>query len=198
MEVLFEETKINRMKMRNRLVRSATWEGMCAPDGRPTEKLNTLYRDLAEGGVGLIISGYTFVRPEGKQQVGKMGIHTDAFKDAYETLTQAVHDSGGKIGIQLVHAGGQANAENTGQQPLAPSAVEVDQYSEIPAELTRDQIHDIAAAFGDGARRAREWGFDAVQLHGAHGYLVNQFLSPLTNQRTDGYGGSFENRSRFL
>lgn len=198
MEVLFEETKINRMKMRNRLVRSATWEGMCAPDGRPTEKLNTLYRDLAEGGVGLIISGYTFVRPEGKQQVGKMGIHTDAFKDAYETLTQAVHDSGGKIGIQLVHAGGQANAENAGQQPLAPSAVEVDQYSEIPAELTRDQIHDIAAAFGDGARRAREWGFDAVQLHGAHGYLVNQFLSPLTNQRTDGYGGSFENRSRFL
>lgn len=198
MDVLFEETKINRMKMQNRLVRSATWEGMCAPDGRPTEKLIALYRDLAEGGVGLIISGYTFVRSEGKQHVGKMGIHTDAFKDAYEAMTRTVHESGGTIATQLVHAGGQANTENAGQQSVAPSAIKAEQYSEIPAELTVGQIHDIVTAFGDGARRAKAWGFDAVQLHGAHGYLINQFLSPLTNQRIDTYGGRFENRSRFL
>ncbi len=198
MDVLFEETKINGMKMRNRLVRSATWEGMCDSDGRPTEKLTALYRDLAEGGVGLIVSGYTFVRPEGKQQVGKMGIHTDAFEAAFETLTRAVHESGGKIAIQLVHAGGQASAKNAGQRPVAPSAVEVDQFSEVPVELTEAQIHDIVFAFREGARRARAWGVDAVQLHGAHGYLINQFLSPLTNRRTDAYGGSFENRSRFL
>lgn len=158
MSQLFEETKINRMKMRNRLVRSATWEGMCAPDGRPTQKLTAWYKDLAQGGIGLIISGYTFVRSEGKQQVGKMGIHTDDFKSAYEALTRTVHEAGGKIAIQLVHAGGQANAKNAGQQPLAPSAVKVDQFSEMPAELTLNQINDIVATFGDGARRAKAWG----------------------------------------
>ena len=186
------------MKTRNRLVRSATWEGMCEEDGRPTEKLINCYRDLAKGGVGLIISGYAFVRPEGKQLPGKMGIHTDDFKGEYERLTKAVHDAGGTIAIQLVHAGGQTDERNAGQQPLAPSAVQVDQYPEMPAELTKDEIVDIVTAFGEAARRARDWGFDALQLHGAHGYLINQFLSPLTNRRSDEYGGSIENRSRFL
>ncbi len=186
------------MHMRNRIVRSATWEGMCEPDGRPTEKLTACYRRLAQGGTGLIISGYTFVRPEGKQMPGKMGIHTDAFADDYKKMTGAVHNAGGTIAIQLVHAGGQTDTRNAGRQPLAPSAVKVDQYSEMPAELTKDEIRDIAAAFGEGARRAKAWRFDAVQLHGAHGYLINQFLSPLTNRREVEYGGSIENRCRFL
>ncbi len=198
MTPLFEKTNINSMKMQNRLVRSATWEGMCAPDGRPTEKLTSWYKDLAQGGVGLIISGYAFIRLEGKQQVGKMGIHTDDFKTDYEILTRTVHEMGGKIAVQLVHAGGQAVAKNSGQQPLAPSAVKVEQFSQKPLELTLYDINEIVAAFGDGARRAKAWGFDAVQLHGAHGYLINQFLSPLTNRRTDSYGGSLENRSRFM
>jgi 2,4-dienoyl-CoA reductase-like NADH-dependent reductase (Old Yellow Enzyme family) len=140
MATLFEETSIKGMKMRNRLVRSATWEGMCEKDGRPTEKLINCYCDLAKGGVGLIISGYTFVRPEGKQLPGKMGIHTDDFKEEYEGLTKAVHDAGGTIAIQLVHAGGETDERNAGQQPLAPSAVQVDQYPEMPAELTKDEI----------------------------------------------------------
>ncbi|MBW1607275.1 MAG: NADH:flavin oxidoreductase [Deltaproteobacteria bacterium] len=195
---LFDPTTINGMALQNRLVRSATWEGMCEQDGRPTEKLANWYRDLVQGGIGLIVSGYTFVRPEGKGLPGKMGIHTDDFSGDYENLTRAVHDAGGKIVVQLVHAGGQTDAKNAGRQPLAPSAVQVDQFPEIPAELTKDEIIDIAAAFGEGARRARAWGFDAVQLHGAHGFLINQFLSPLTNRRTDEYGGSIENRSRFL
>jgi 2,4-dienoyl-CoA reductase-like NADH-dependent reductase (Old Yellow Enzyme family) len=198
MASLFDETTINGMTLRNRLVRSATWEGMCDQDGRPTEKLIHCYGDLAQGGIGLIVSGYTFVRPEGKQNPGKMGIHTDDFADDYENLTRAVHDAGGKIAVQLVHAGGQANSENAGRQPLAPSAIQVDQFPEMPAELSKDEIRDIVTAFGEGARRAKAWGFDAVQLHSAHGYLINQFLSPLTNRRTDKYGGSIENRSRFL
>jgi 2,4-dienoyl-CoA reductase-like NADH-dependent reductase (Old Yellow Enzyme family) len=98
----------------------------------------------------------------------------------------------------LVHAGGQATTQSAGRQPLAPSAVQVDQFSEVPAELAKDEIGEISTAFGKGARRAKAWGFDAVQLHGAHGYLINQFLSPLTNRRTDEYGGTIENRSRFL
>jgi len=198
MITLFEETSINGMTMRNRMVRSATWEGMCEQDGRPTEKLVNCYRGLANGGIGLIITGYAFVRPEGKQLPGKMGIHTDDFADDYEKLTGDVHHASGRIAVQLVHAGGQTDTGNAGRQPLAPSAVQVDQYPEMPAELTIDEISDIITAFGEGAHRAKAWGFDAVQLHGAHGYLINQFLSPLTNCRTDKYGGSIEDRSRFL
>jgi 2,4-dienoyl-CoA reductase-like NADH-dependent reductase (Old Yellow Enzyme family) len=198
MATVFDETAINGMTMSNRMIRSATWEGMCEQDGRPTEKLINCYRDLAQGGIGLIISGYTFVRPDGKQLPGKMGIHTDDFAGDYENLTSTVHNAGGKIAVQLVHAGGQTDSNNAGRQPLAPSAVQVDQFPEMPAELTKDEISEIIAAFAEGARRAKGWGFDGVQLHGAHGYLINQFLSPLTNRRTDEYGGSIENRCRFL
>jgi 2,4-dienoyl-CoA reductase-like NADH-dependent reductase (Old Yellow Enzyme family) len=198
MSALFEETVINGMKLRNRMVRSATWEGMCAKDGRPTQKLINCYKDLALGGVGLIITGYTFVSPDGKQISGKMGIQTDDFSDDFKKLTGAVHAAGGKIAVQLVHAGGQSDTKNAGKQPLAPSAVQVEQFPEMPAELTKGKIHDIVEAFGAGAQRAKAWGFDAVQLHGAHGYLINQFLSPLTNRRSDEYGGSIENRCRFL
>jgi 2,4-dienoyl-CoA reductase-like NADH-dependent reductase (Old Yellow Enzyme family) len=198
MNTLFDQTTINGMTLQNRLARSATWEGMCAADGRPFPKLISFYRDLARGRVGLIITGYTFVSPEGKQLPGKMGIHTDAFADVMKDMTRAVHEEGGKICIQLVHAGGQTDSGNAGRQPIAPSAVKIEQYPELPAEMTGDDITRVITAFGDGARRAKDWGFDAVQLHGAHGYLINQFLSPLANQRQDDYGGSIENRCRFL
>ncbi len=198
MATLFEETTINGMTMRNRMVRSATWEGMCEKDGRPTERLINCYRDLAKGGIGLIVTGYAFVRLDGKHNPGQMGIHTDDFADDYKKMTNAVHETGGKIAVQLVHAGGQASAEIAGRQPFAPSSVKVDQFPEIPVELTRDEIINIIRAFGDAALRAKTWGFDAVQLHGAHGFLINQFLSPLTNRRTDEYGGIIENRSRFV
>ncbi|MCP4578210.1 MAG: hypothetical protein GY846_18215 [Deltaproteobacteria bacterium] len=186
MEDLFDQTTIDGMTLRNRLVRSASWERMCQQDGRPTEKLNNWYRDLARG-TGLIISGYTYVRPEGQQLPCKMGIYTDDFERNFESLTSTVHDTGG-----------QADAKAIGRQPLAPSAVQVDQFPEMPSELTKDEIADIVRAFAEGARRAKTWGFDAVQLHGAYGYLINQFLSPLTNRRTDEYGGDVDNRCRFL
>jgi len=195
---LFEETTINGMTLRNRMVRSATWEGMCEQDGRPTERLINCYADLAKGGIGLIITGYAFVRLDGKNNPGQMGIHTDNFADDYKKMTKAVHEAGGKIAVQLVHGGGQSNAEIAGRQPFAPSAVKVNQFPEMPAELTRDEISKIITAFGEAARRAKSWGVDAIQLHGAHGFLINQFLSPLTNRRTDEYGGGIENRSRFL
>ncbi|MCP3956082.1 MAG: NADH:flavin oxidoreductase, partial [Desulfobacterales bacterium] len=130
MATLFEETTINGMTLKNRLVRSATWEGMAKPDGRPTPKMVHFYRELATGGVGLIISGFAFVQPDGKALTGQMGIQTDDFADDYKAITSAVHAAGGKIVVQLVHAGGQTMRETTGQQPLAPSAVEVDQFQE--------------------------------------------------------------------
>lgn len=195
---LFERAAINGMELRNRFVRSATWEGMCDREGRPTSKLSALYRDLASGGVGLIITGYAFVRPDGKQLPGKMGIHSDAFRDEMRELAEAVHGNGGRICMQLVHAGGQTTAKTIGRRPLAPSSVSVAQFSELPEELPEREIAAIIRAFGEAAGRARQYGFDAVQLHAAHGYLINQFLSPLTNRRNDAYGGSIEDRSRFL
>lgn len=195
---LFDSTTINGMTLKNRIVRSATWEGMCEKDGRPTKKLIDFYGRLAAGGVGLIISGYAFVRPEGKQLPGKMGIHTDAFASEMRALSGAVHEEGGKICMQLVHAGGQTDSAAAGRRPLAPSAVEAEQFPEVPQELSADDIAEIIQAFADAAGRAKAWGFDAVELHGAHGYLINQFLSPLVNRRTDGYGGSIENRCRFM
>ncbi|HTP65537.1 MAG TPA: NADH:flavin oxidoreductase [Geobacteraceae bacterium] len=198
MHDLFDKTVINGMPLNNRLVRSATWEGMCEPDGRPTEKLVKCYGGLAAGGVGLLISGYAFIRPDGKQFPGQMGIHTDAFAPEMKALTAAVHDHGGKICMQLVHCGGQTTTAMAGSRPVAPSAVETPQYQEVPAELSRDDIAELIALFSAGAARAREYGFDAVQLHAAHGYLINQFLSPLTNRRDDRFGGNPENRRRFL
>lgn len=198
MSAMFEETKINGMLLKNRLVRSATWEGMCEQDGRPTQKLADCYRTLAQGGVGLIITGYAFVRGDGRQSPAMIGVSTDAFAGEMKMLTAAVHAEGGRICLQLVHTGGQTTSKIIGRQPLAPSAIKVDQFFEPSAEMTKQDIAEVIAAFGAAARRAKEYGFDAVQLHAAHGYLINQFLSPLTNQRTDEYGGSLENRCRFL
>ncbi|MCD4743058.1 MAG: NADH:flavin oxidoreductase [Desulfobacteraceae bacterium] len=198
MTEIFEKTSINTMALPNRLVRSATWEGMCDPDGRPGSRLIEYYNTLAKGGIGLIISGYTFICPEGKQLPGQMGIHTDDFADTFNKMTDIVHNAGGKIAIQLVHAGGQANQKMSGHPPLAPSAVKVAQFPVIPTMLSQTDIKDIVKAFSQASLRAKSYGFDGIQIHCAHGYLINQFLSPLTNQRADEYGGSIENRSRFL
>ena len=157
MTTLFEETAINDMTLRNRLIRSATWEGMCDQDGRPTGKLMSCYRDLAQGGVGMIVSGYTFVRPDGKGFPGKMGIQTDDFASDYENLTTTVHNAGGRLAIQLVHAGGQTSSTHAGRQPLAPSGVKVDQFPEMPAELTKDEISDIVVEKGRDGPRTGAW-----------------------------------------
>lgn len=197
MNTLFDKTKINSMELGNRFVRSATWEGMCDENGRPGNRLAECYRDLARGGVGLIITGYAFVLRDGKQTRGSLGAHRDDFKNEMEALSSAVHREGGKLCMQLVHTGGQARVPAEGRL-LAPSALAAEEYAGVPQEMTKRDIEDVVAAFREGARRAKDWGFDAVQLHAAHGYLISQFLSPRTNLRTDEYGGSIENRSRFL
>ncbi len=198
MATLFEEIIINGMRLCNRLVRSATWEGMCASDGSSTERLRDCYVALARGGVGLIITGYAYVASEGRQLAGQMGMDRDDGEESCRALASAVHESGGVIAVQLVHAGGQTDSVAAGRSPLAPSSVEVEQFTEVPEELSIRDIARIIGDFGRAARRAEAWGFDAVQLHGAHGYLINQFLSPHTNCRTDGYGGGIDGRARFL
>ena len=124
MNSLFDPTTINGVPLPKSFVRSATWEGMCDADGKPTPKLIAFYRELARGNVGLIMTGYTFVSPEGKQLPGKMGIHSDDFADIMKEMTGAVHEDGGKICIQLVRAGGQTDASDAGQKrPAHPACL---------------------------------------------------------------------------
>ncbi|HSL92694.1 MAG TPA: NADH:flavin oxidoreductase [Candidatus Limnocylindrales bacterium] len=194
----FDPASIGRLQLTNRFVRSATWEGMADPNGAPTDRLISLYETLAEGGAGLLITGYAFVHEGGKQLSRTLGMHSDSLVPLLSALTRRVHDKGGTIVAQLYHGGGQANRKSSGLAPIAPSALSLPQYPEIPVEMSREDIRATVAAFARAAARAREAGFDGVQLHGAHGYLISQFLSPITNRRTDEYGGTPENRSRFL
>jgi 2,4-dienoyl-CoA reductase-like NADH-dependent reductase (Old Yellow Enzyme family) len=151
--------------------------------------------DLAKGGVGMIISGHAFVSPEGQAGPWQMGIYKDELIDGLKTMTDAVHQAGGKIVAQLAHAGHFAPGALTKQPPHVVSNFEG--LSKSPRhELTTDDIQKLVNAFADAAQRAKTAGFDGVQIHSAHGYLLSQFLSPAYNLREDEYGGSIENRAR--
>lgn len=194
----FDTAAIGRLELANRFVRSATWEGMCDEKGAPGERLASLYESLAEGGVGLIVTGYAYVHEGGRQLPNGLGMHSDALIAPLMDLTGRVHAKGGRIAAQLFHGGGQANRKSSGLSPIAPSAVSLPQYPEVPVEMTREDIRHLVASFGRAAGRAKKAGFDGVQLHGAHGYLVSQFLSPQANRRSDEYGGAIVNRLRFM
>ena len=195
---IFDSTNLGSIELSNRHVRSATWEGLADPDGRMTPDLMRIYEDLADGGVGLIISSYLYVQQIGKQSLGQIGVYSDDLIPGLSDLAAAVHDRGGKLVGQIVHCGGQADRRlNGGHQPVAPSAVDSEGYSMTPRELSGGEIETVISDFAAAARRLQTAGFDGVQLHGAHGYLLAQFLSAIRNRRTDEYGGSLVNRSRF-
>lgn len=198
MSVLFEPCSIKNLEIRNRFVRSATYDGFADNNGYISDRQIKLYSDLAEGGVGLIISGIAYVHHSGQVSPFQNSIAGEEFVPGFRKLTSAVHERGAKIAVQLFHGGREAKYLKTKNSlPLAPSIIENDLYykGEYRA-LTDSEIWEIIHAFGDGAKRAKEAGFDAVQLHGAHAYLLSQFLSPYTNQREDQWGGSLENRLR--
>jgi len=197
MSKLFEATEINGMQLSNRFVRSATWEGMAGDDGSVTPALVDLMTQLAKGQVGLIISSHAYIKPEGQAGPRQLGVYKDALIDGLRQMTRTVHEQGGKIVLQMAHSGCLANPKLTGQMPLAPSNVE--EISKSPCKaMTVGDIQELIEAFGQAAQRAKEAGFDGVQIHAAHGYLMNQFLSPLFNKRTDTYGGSVKNRYQVL
>ncbi|MDA8336412.1 MAG: NADH:flavin oxidoreductase [Peptococcaceae bacterium] len=196
--MVFEPGKIKGMVTRNRFVRSATYDGLAERDGRVSAGQMRLYADMADGGVGLIVSGIACVHPGGRISPVQNSIAGDEFTPGLQRLTRAVHDRGAKIALQLFHGGREAKYIKTRNAvPLAPSVVEADPYYEgVHRAMTEDEIREVVAAFGDGAQRARIAGFDAVQVHGAHAYLLSQFLSPHTNRRQDEWGGSMDNRLR--
>lgn len=199
MSVLFEKTKIKSMGLSNRLVRSATGEGMADDEGFPSDALFNLYERLVRGGVGLIITGYAFVSRDGRCAFsGMSGVDRDDHIPRYRQLVDSVHRIGGKIAMQIVHCGRQTTPEAIGAQPIAPSAVEDTYWNVLPREMTEADIERVIGDFAEAAWRIKQSGFDALQVHGAHGYLINQFLCPHTNRRSDRWGGSIENRMRFL
>lgn len=197
MSVLFENTEFKGVTLKNRLVRSATHEGMADENGFPTDNLFKLYERLAQGGVGLIITGFSYVSRDGKSHA-MMGIDRDEHISKYKELVSHVHKNGAKIAMQINHCGRQTTKDMSGTQTIAPSAVKDNMLLDKPRAMTEEDIEKVIKNFGLASKRVRASNFDAVQLHGAHGYLINQFLCPHTNRRKDKWGGSIENRMRIV
>jgi 2,4-dienoyl-CoA reductase-like NADH-dependent reductase (Old Yellow Enzyme family) len=195
---LFAETNIGNMILKNRFIRSATWENMATEDGHMTDKLYAIYDELAQGEIGLIVTGYANIVEEEKPNPGMMGMYNDSFIDGYKKLTKLVHTHDAKIVMQLAY-GGTKTTHNVGERVIyAPSDVCEIGTQTLGKAMTKDEIEYITQAFVQASRRAKESGFDGVEIHAAHTYLINQFLSPYYNRREDEYGGSLDNRMRFL
>jgi NADPH2 dehydrogenase len=192
---LFSSYAIKDMKLKNRIVMAP----MCMYSSNSygyVENFHLVhYTSRAIGGVGLIILESTAVDPEGRLTDKDLGIWDDSHIEGLKKIVDECHKYGAKVAIQLNHAGRKST---TTKEPIAPSAIKYNDEYFTPSEMTKDNIKRVHKAFVNGVRRANEAGFDAIEIHGAHGYLISEFLSPLTNERTDEYGGYKENRVRFL
>ena len=197
MATLFETTTIRNMSWPNRFVRSATWEGMAEKNGSCPPKLTDLMVRLAKGGVGLIITSHSYVSREGQAGRGQLGIYSAELVPGLAAMADSVHKAGGKIAVQLAHAGCHADPNLTGQMPWGPSSLKSEGMPNC-REMTGDDFQMVAESFGRAAARAQAARFDGVQIHAAHGFLLSEFLSPFYNKRNDLYGGSVENRARLL
>jgi 2,4-dienoyl-CoA reductase-like NADH-dependent reductase (Old Yellow Enzyme family) len=198
MSILFTPGNIGLMTLKNRFVRSATRELLAANKGRLSKSYISLYSRLARGGVGLIVPGGYYVRADGLQAHRCIVVDRDEIMADLQALVEVVHKHGAKIVAQLNHCGRQSDPKVIGHTPLGPSPVRDKRTKVKPRQMKQKEIEQIIVAFGNAARRVKEAGFDGVQIHAAHGYLVNQFLSAYTNRRRDKWGGSIENRMLFL
>lgn len=196
MPALFEASTLKNVRLRNRFVRSATYEALAGTDGRVTEELAAFMAELSKGEVGLVISGHAHVLPEGQAGPHQMGAFSDALVPGLSLAAKATHEHGAAAALQLAHAGVHGIGKGP-HAPLGPSDGQGRAEQRAKA-MTREDISRTVTAFGDAASRAQKAGFDAVQIHAAHGYLLSQFLSPFYNKRNDEYGGSLENRARML
>ncbi|MFH1138558.1 MAG: NADH:flavin oxidoreductase [Pseudomonadota bacterium] len=192
----FEKTSIKGLELENRFVRSATWEGLADEEGRAGDELPKMLAALARGGVGLVITGFAYVSRAGKALPHQTGAHRDDLIPGLARTAEAVHAAGGKTIVQLVHGGLQTDEAVCGEVPAGPSAVRLSGVDPRVRELSAGEIQEIVEDFGRAAARVKSAGFDGVQLHLAHGYLLNQFLSPFFNKRGDRYGGGLPNRAR--
>jgi 2,4-dienoyl-CoA reductase-like NADH-dependent reductase (Old Yellow Enzyme family)/thioredoxin reductase len=195
---LLSPIKIKTLQLANRVVLPPMGTNLGNADGTVSEANLAYLKRMARGGAGLIIVEVCAVHPSGPSINSELGVHEDRFIPGLKKLTEIAHTAGSKIALQLHHAGRESLYLLQQKKAIAPSPIRSLVFGLTPREMTLDEIHEIIAAFGDAAVRARKAGFDAVEVHGAHGYLLTQFLSALSNQRSDEYGGSLANRSRFI
>jgi 2,4-dienoyl-CoA reductase-like NADH-dependent reductase (Old Yellow Enzyme family) len=207
---LFDRLFLREVNLGNRIAVSPMCQYSCV-DGFASDWHFVHLGSRAVGGVGLVLTEASAVVPEGRISPQDLGIWSDDHIEPFVRITRFIHEQGSVAGIQLAHAGrkgstyrpsekrqGAVPGTEGGWQPVAPSAIAFDQGYALPEALTEDGIHAVIRRFADAAERARQAGFRVVEIHAAHGYLLHQFLSPFSNKRTDGYGGSFENRTRLV
>ena len=194
---VFEQNAIKGISLPNRFVRSATWEGLADSQGLVSDQLTELLVRLGKGDIALIITGHAFVSAQGRARRKQLGVFDDSCLPGLSGLVEKVHETGAKIILQISHAGVQAASEFSGESPLGASAIQLDNGSWC-REMDQTDIDKIIADFIYAAMRAQKSGFDGIQLHAAHHYLLAQFLSPHFNKRQDRYGGTIENRVRIV
>ncbi|MFX1390098.1 MAG: NADH:flavin oxidoreductase [Promethearchaeota archaeon] len=191
--------KIGKMELKNRFIRSATLENLAKENGEASTGLIKLFSNIAKGEVGLIISGLMYIHPYGQSYKYQTGIHEDSLVPSLKKLTEAIHLEGGKIAFQIAHGGIQIFPRLTKGPLFCPSGEILSPVSfDYSKEMAEEEIFETIDCFVFAARRAVEAGADSIQLHAAHGYLINEFLSPFYNRRRDKWGGSDENQFRFL
>ena len=195
-ETLFTPCQIGNLELENRFVRSATWDATADESGAVTDTSVAFYKRLGEGGIGLIVSGHAFVSSSGQATPKQYGAHNDDMIPGLRRLAHAAHEGGGKIALQIAHAG--INSGHLMSRGVTlPAVSRMPEMKRSHQEMTDEEIEGIIDDFVTAAVRGQEAGFDAIQLHGAHGYLMSQAISPLYNHRTDRWSGSPENRRRF-
>lgn len=195
---LFESGKFGKLKTKNRLVMAPMVRNYATDDGLVTKRYIDHIESIAAGGVGTLILEASYITQQGKGFKNELGIQNDSTIPGLRKLVQAAHKHKALIGIQLYHGGRQSSKLNMGMQPVGPSAIPSPLVNEMPHELNRSEIITIVAQYGAAAKRAKKAGMNFVEIHGAHGYLITQFLSPFSNKRKDEYGGDFEKRFRFV
>ncbi|MBU1055080.1 MAG: NADH:flavin oxidoreductase [Proteobacteria bacterium] len=200
MSELFSQKMIGKLKLNNRIIRTASHEGLADRRGAPTEEQFNFYRAFVEGGIGMIITGYAGIMQNGKSSLYHMTmIDDDELIPAHQKMVEKLHNLGGKIVCQIAHCGRQTLSEATGECALlAPSSIPNTFFKEVPRELSQKEIIEIISRFASAAKRVQKAGYDGVQIHGAHGYLLSTFLTRRSNKRKDKWGGSKENRFRIV
>jgi NADPH2 dehydrogenase len=193
---IFEKIEIKNLKLKNRIVMPPMCMYTAEEDGFVTPWHVNHYTTRAVGGVGLIMVEATAVEPSGRISANDLGIWSEDHIEGLKKIVDSVHQNGGKIGIQLAHAG--RKSDSLKDEIYGPSPIKFNDDYRLPKEMTVEDIKRVKNNFKEAAARAEKAGFDLIEIHGAHGYLINEFISPLTNKREDEYGGSLENRSRFL
>jgi len=194
---LFDPIEIDSIKLKNRIVMPPMEINKGTPEGDVTQEIIDHYVQRARGGVGFIIVEHTYVKPNGKLSPRQLGLYKDSQVAGFKQLVDAIHAEGVPCALQLDHAGSRTTSDVIGDQIVSASEIPHPAGGETPHELAKDEILDMINAFADAARRAKEAGFDGVEIHGAHGFLLNQFASPITNKRNDEYGIDFAGRMRF-